>query len=76
LVSHRNWAGGLEKGRIDLDRPVEDASPRNDWSRVRVWHAATGQLGPGAHALAGFVHARPSERQRDDRAPYRVAEAR
>jgi hypothetical protein len=76
LVSHRNWAGGLEKGRIDLDRPVEDASPRNDWSRVRVWHAATGQLGPGAHALAGFVHARASERQRDDRAPYRVAEAR
>jgi hypothetical protein len=76
LVSHRNWAGGLEKGRIDLDRPVEDASPRNDWSRVRVWHAATGQLGPGAHALAGFVHARSSERQRDDRAPYRVAEAR
>jgi hypothetical protein len=76
LVSHRNWAGGLEKGRIDLHRPVEDASPRNDWSRVRVWHAATGRLGPGAHSLAGFVHARAPVQQRDDRAPYRVAEAR
>jgi hypothetical protein len=76
LISHRNWAGGLEKGRIDLDRPAEDVSRRNDWSRVRVWHAATGRLGPGAHALAGFVHPHPPERQRDDRAPYRVAQAR
>jgi hypothetical protein len=80
LVSHRNWAGGLDKGRVDLDRPVEDVSVRNDWSRVRVWHAASGQLGPGAHAVAGFVHAdradtHPSERRRDDAAPYRIAEA-
>lgn len=74
LLSHRNWAGGLEKGRIDLDRPAEDVSPRNDWSRVRVWHAATARLGPGAHAVAGFVHARDLRRPRDDHAPYRLAE--
>jgi hypothetical protein len=76
LVSHRNWAGGLEKGRIDLDRPVQDVSPRNDWSAVRVWHEATGRLGPGAHALAGFVH-QPDMPSRDqEHRPFRVAEAR
>jgi hypothetical protein len=76
LVSHRNWAGGLEKGRIDLDRPVEDASPRNDWSRVRVWHEATQRLGPGFHLLAGFVHPHMEPGRRDDRVPFRVAEVR
>lgn len=74
LVSHRNWAGGLGKGRIDLDRPVEDASSRNDWSSVRVWHEATGRLGPGIHPLAGFVHARSPGWQRDEHSPYSVAE--
>jgi hypothetical protein len=67
LISHRNWAGGLDKGRIDLDRPAEDTSRRNDWSQVRVWHAASGRLGPGAHALAGFVHNHPSRDGSDDR---------
>jgi hypothetical protein len=76
LVSHRNWAGGLEKGRIDLDRPVEDVSPRNDWSGVRVWHEATGRLGPGAHPLAGFVHANPQPVPGDHRPAFRVAEVR
>lgn len=75
LISHRNWAGGLEKGRVDLDRPTQDASPANDWSRVRVWHAASGRLGPGAHPLAGFVHGPGTTRERDDPSPYRVAEA-
>lgn len=76
LVSHRNWAGGLEKGRIDLDRPVEDVSPRNDWSGVRVWHEATQRLGPGVHLLAGFVHPHINPERRDDRVPFRVAEVR
>lgn len=76
LVSHRNWAGGLEKGRIDLDRPVEDVSPRNDWSGVRVWHEATQRLGPGVHSLAGFVHPHMAPGLRDDRAAFRVAEVR
>jgi hypothetical protein len=67
LISHRNWAGGLDKGRIDLDRPAEDTSRRNDWSLVRVWHAASGRLGPGAHALAGFVHNHPLGGGLDDR---------
>ncbi|WP_144300123.1 CHAP domain-containing protein [Elioraea rosea] len=75
LVSHRNWAGGLEKGRIDLDRPVQDVSSRNDWSSVRVWHEATGRLGPGAHRLAGFVHAREVP-PRDGRGRFEVAEVR
>jgi hypothetical protein len=55
LVAHSNWDGGLGKGRISLDQPVRDVSPRNDWSMVRVWHEGTRALGPNAWALEGFI---------------------
>lgn len=55
LVAHSNWDGGLGKGRISLDQPVRDVSPRGDWSSVRVWHEATRTLGPNAWALEGFI---------------------
>lgn len=55
LVAHSNWDGGLGKGRISLDQPVRDVSPRNDWTMVRVWHEATRALGPNAWALEGFI---------------------
>lgn len=55
LVAHSNWDGGLGKGRVSLDQPVQDVSPRADWSVVRVWHEATRRLGPNAWALEGFI---------------------
>ena len=55
LVAHSNWDGGLGKGRISLDQPVADVSPRNDWRQVRVWHEATRRLGPNAWPLDGFI---------------------
>lgn len=61
-VAHRNWDGGLGKGRISLDQLVRDVSPRNDWSSVRVWHEGTRAMGPNAWALAGFIHAAPPRR--------------
>jgi hypothetical protein len=61
-VAHRNWDGGLGKGRISLDQKVVDVSPRNDWSSVRVWHEGTRAMGPNAWALAGFIHAAPPRR--------------
>jgi hypothetical protein len=62
LVAHSNWDGGLGKGRISLDQPVRDVSPRNDWSAVRVWHEGTRTLGPNAWALEGFILPAPAPR--------------
>jgi hypothetical protein len=56
LVAHRNWDGGLGKGRTSLDQPVRDVSPRGDWSSVRVWHEGIRALGPNGWALEGFIH--------------------
>lgn len=59
LVAHSNWDGGLGKGRISIDQAVRDVSAGNDWRRVRVWHEASGQLGPNAWALDGFILPQP-----------------
>lgn len=62
LVAHRNWDGGLGKGRISLDQKVADVSARGDWSAVRVWHEGTRALGPNAWPLAGFIYNEPPRR--------------
>jgi hypothetical protein len=62
LVAHRNWDGGLGKGRISLDQPVRDVSARGDWSTVRVWHEGSRTLGPNAWPLAGFIYNDASRR--------------
>jgi hypothetical protein len=62
LVAHRNWDGGLGKGRTSLDQPVRDISAAGDWSVVRVWHEGTRALGPNAWGLEGFIHRRPPGR--------------
>lgn len=55
-VDHANWASGGAKGRIALDQPVLDVSPRNDWSLVRVWYPPVRDYGVTAYPAAGFVH--------------------
>ncbi|WP_141563132.1 CHAP domain-containing protein [Teichococcus rhizosphaerae] len=55
-VDHANWASGSSKGRIALDQPVMDVSPRNDWSLVRVWYPPARSYGVTAYPAAGFVH--------------------
>lgn len=63
LVAHRNWDGGLGKGRISLDQKVADVSDRGDWSAVRVWHEGTRTLGPNVWRLAGFIYRAPPGQQ-------------
>lgn len=57
-VDHANWANGSAKGRVALDQPVVDVSPRNDWSMVRVWYPPINNLGTSSYPVAGFIHPR------------------
>lgn len=52
LVDHANWR---RDGNIYLNAPVIDVSASNDWSKVRVWDTATGQLGSRVYPIQGFV---------------------
>lgn len=54
-VAHANWGSGRDKGRVESGVPVEDVSPRNDWSLVRVWYAPIGALGRTAFPAHGFI---------------------
>lgn len=58
VVDHANWASRRSmRGRIDLAVRVVDVSPANDWSAVRVWHAASDTLGQRAYPTYGFIYA-------------------
>ncbi len=52
VIDHANW---LNDGRVYLDQPVKDVSPRNDWSAVKVWYAPGGQYGARTYAVQGFI---------------------
>lgn len=52
VVDHANWLGG---GEIITGALVEDASPNNDWSAVRVWNVETNSMGIRAYPVFGFV---------------------
>ncbi|MCW2248410.1 hypothetical protein M2352_004044 [Azospirillum fermentarium] len=51
LVDH-SWLGGrgLRRGMR-----VEDVSPRNDWTQVRVWHEPARQMGQRVYPIYGFI---------------------
>jgi hypothetical protein len=51
LANDANWV----HGRIITDEPIEDVSPANDWSAVRVWWAPSGQMGITTYPTYGFV---------------------
>lgn len=50
-VDQANWQN---HGEIDHSTPIMDVSPRNDWSRVRVWDIKSGQYG-NVYAVSGFI---------------------
>ncbi|MGH6717979.1 MAG: CHAP domain-containing protein [Alphaproteobacteria bacterium] len=49
-VAHANWI----PGRVTADVAVIDVSPARDWSRVRVFNAATGSFGR-VYETDGFI---------------------
>jgi len=60
LVDHANWAPnrGRERGRVTTLVAVTDVSPHNDWSLVRVWNDASGELGSRIYPTYGFIYPR------------------
>jgi hypothetical protein len=53
VVDHANW---LNDGRIYLNAPVRDESPKNDWSKVRVWYTPGEQWGHRVYMAKGFIY--------------------
>jgi len=53
VVDHANWGND---GRIYLSAPVRDESPKNDWSRVRVWYTPNDQWGRRIYRAKGFIY--------------------
>ena len=53
VIDHANW---LNDGKIYLNAPVRDESPKNDWSRVRVWYTPGEQWGHRVYAAKGFIY--------------------
>jgi hypothetical protein len=60
MVDHANWAPHRGRGRGQVAKMVvvTDVSPRNDWSQVRVWNEASGELGQRVYPTYGFIYPR------------------
>ncbi|MFT9258729.1 MAG: CHAP domain-containing protein [Acetobacter sp.] len=58
LVDHANW----EPGRVTRRAPVEDVSPANDWTRVRVWWTPVEGMGKTVYPAFGFIEPTPPDR--------------
>ncbi len=52
VVDHANWGND---GRIYLQAPIRDLSPKNDWSRVQVWYTPKNQWGQRVYRAKGFI---------------------
>ncbi len=60
LVTQANWV----YHRVTEDQPVDDISPRNDWSLVRVWWPPAEAMGVTDYPAYGFIRPdRPVTRQ-------------
>lgn len=55
-IDHANWAA---RGRVSHDIRVEDVSPANDWTEVRV-ALANGEFG-STYPTYGFIYDRPDK---------------
>ena len=56
-ITHANWSiiNG-RRGQVERNVTVVDASPRNDWSQVRVWFAPIGKVGNTPYPVNGFIY--------------------
>jgi surface antigen len=54
-IDHANWAPrGAGKGKVSTKVSVEDISPKNDWTLVRVWYDPANEFGK-PYPTYGFV---------------------
>jgi hypothetical protein len=55
-VDHANWGSGSGKGQIARDQPVQDVSPGNDWSLLRIWYPPAQDWGQSRWPAFGFIY--------------------
>ncbi len=53
LLDHANWS---RPGMIERGVRAVDVSEKGDWSKVRVWHAGSGDLGQTSYPVSGFIY--------------------
>ncbi|RJT25901.1 CHAP domain-containing protein [Chakrabartia godavariana] len=53
LIDHANWS---RPGMVERGVRAVDVSEKGDWSRVRVWHAGSGDLGLTSYPVSGFIY--------------------
>jgi surface antigen len=56
-VTHANWS---RRGGVEKDVRVIDVSPEGDWSQVKVWYAAMGDVGATTYPTFGFIYPKRS----------------
>jgi surface antigen len=68
IVSHANWSTiAGQRGHIEENIRVVDASENNDWSEVQVWYTPNQALGSTRWPLNGFIYADTKRSDRDMR---------
>lgn len=67
LVDHANWAPqrGHGRGQVTTRVMVLDVSPHNDWTQVRVWHEASGEMGQRVYPTFGFIYAKAGRKHEE-----------
>jgi len=67
LVDHANWAPqrGHGRGQVTTRVMVLDVSPHNDWTQVRVWHEASGEMGQRVYPTYGFIYTKGGNKPED-----------
>lgn len=53
IAEHANW---LNRGEIEMNSPIRDVSPNNDWSEVRVWYVPAMSWGVSVYPAYGFIY--------------------
>ncbi|MEN2785933.1 CHAP domain-containing protein [Sphingomonas qilianensis] len=53
-LTHANWS---RRGGIERNVRAIDVSAAGDWSMVKIWFAANGDLGTTAYPANGFIYA-------------------
>jgi hypothetical protein len=67
LVDHANWAPqrGHGRGQVTTRVMVLDVSPHNDWTQVRVWHEASGEMGQRVYPTYGFIYTKSGNKSEE-----------
>ena len=55
LLTHANWS---RPGMVERNVRAIDVSEKGDWSRVRIWHAGSADLGITSYPVSGFIYNR------------------